>query len=226
MFIVCPSTIINASALETQNAPKRMLGRITLLPRRGIGAGTLLRLIFEIQILRYLVPLIPFVIAMIVWPHLALPISQAPVPMLIVIAVVETKVLSIKPDARESLISDADMARGEDALRFNATRILTRMAANRDLTEGEIMLVVEQSEMARVPPLTLVSVQSVTPKAAVLDLSSEEQDVLRETLFDAENTERQMHLVALRQNENLRSVTLDVSTVSAHARMAALMQTA
>jgi hypothetical protein len=226
MFIVCPSTIWNASALETQNAPKRMLGRITLLPRRGIGLRTLARLVFEIQILRYLVPLIPFVVAMLIWPHLALPISQAPVPMLIVIAVVETKVLSISPSARDTLISDADMERGLDAFRFNATKILTRIAVNHDLTEGEIMLVVEQSEIARVPPLTLVSVQKAAPKAAVLDLSPEERHMIQDTLFDDPHTARQMHLIALRQNENLRSVTLDVHSVSAHARMAALMQTA
>ncbi len=196
-----------------------------MVPRRGIRFGVLCRLIFEIQILRYLLPLVPFVVAMLVWPHLALPISQAPVPMLIVIAVVETKVLSIKPDARAALIEDADMARGLDALRFNATRILTRIAADRKLSDSELLLVVEQSEIARIPPLTLVSIQQSQPKAHVLDLTQQECELIQTTLFDGDISERQLHLISLRQAENLRSIALDTRSISAHARMAALMQT-
>jgi hypothetical protein len=226
MFIVSPTTIVNASALEMQSAPKRMLGRITLLPRRGIDGRTLLRLVFEIQILRYLVPLVPFVVAMLIWPHLALPISQAPVPMLIVIAVVETKVLSIKPAAREGLVSDADMARGLDALRFNATALLTRFAANWQMTEGELLLVVEQSEIARVPPLTLVSVQRASPSPQVMALTANERQLITKMLFDEQISEKQLHLISLRTAENLRGIPLDARSVSAHARMAALLQSA
>jgi hypothetical protein len=177
------------------------------------------RLIFEVQILRYLVPLIPFIVAMFVWPDLALPISQAPIPMMLVIAFFETRVLSIKPAKRSTLISDADMARAEDALRFNARSILRQIAARRMLTTEEIMLVVEQSTMARVPPLTLVSVQEAEPTPRVLDLDAEERALIEASLFDEAFTEADLHRVTLRQNENLRAIAFDASTLSAHERM-------
>jgi hypothetical protein len=224
MFIVSPSTLWNAHALQMQSAPKRMLRRITLLPKNRISARLLLRLIFEVQILRYLVPLLPFIAGMFIWPDLALPISQAPIPMMIVIAMFETRVLSIKREKRETLISDGDMARGEDALTFNAKRILARIAAGRNLRSEELLLVVEQSIMARVPPLTLVSVQEAAPTPRVLDLDEAEMQLLEETLFDAEFTEKVLHRITLRQNENLRYVRFDAASLSAHARMAALMQ--
>lgn len=224
MFVVTPSTLWNAQALQMQLAPKRMLRRITMLPRGRVSAGLLLRLIFEVQILRYLIPLLPFIIAMFVWPDLALPISQAPVPMMLVIAFFETRVLSIKRENREKLISDAEMARGEDALRFNATRLLRQIAAARGLETEKIMLVLEQSTMARVPPLTLVSVQEAEPEPRVLDLAPEEKRLIEDDLFDATFTEALLHRITLRQNENLRHVAFDASTLSAHARMAALMQ--
>lgn len=224
MFVVTPSTLWNPRALQMQQAPKRMLRRISILPRGRVSIGLMARLVFEVQILRYLVPLLPFIVAMFVWPDLALPISQAPVPMMIVIAIFETRVLSIKRENREKVISDAEMARGEDALCFNATRLLRQIAAARGLQSEEIMLVVEQSTMARVPPLTLVSVQEVEPEPRVLDLAPEEKRLIEEGLFDATFTEALLHRITLRQNENLRHVAFDASTLSAHARMAALMQ--
>jgi hypothetical protein len=177
------------------------------------------RLIFEVQILRYLVPLIPFIVAMFVWPDLALPISQAPIPMMLLIAFFETRVLSIKPAKRSTLISDADMARAEDALRFNARSILRQIAAKRMLRTEEIVLVVEQSTMARVPPLTLVSVQEAEPTPRVLDLDAEEHALIEASLFDDTFTEADLHRVTLRQNENLRAIAFDASTLSAHERM-------
>jgi len=225
MFIVTPSTLWNAHALQMVSAPKRMLRRISILPRHPIPLGLMARLIFEVQILRYLVPLIPFVVAMFVWPDLALPISQAPIPMMIVIAIFETKLLAIKRENRDKQIDDAGLARVADALRFNATRILTTLAAGRDLRDAEIMLVVEQSTLARVPPLTLVSVQEVEPKPRVLDLTDEEQALIDAQLFDVELTEALLHRVSLRKNETLHSVAFDARNLSAHARMAALVKT-
>ena len=224
MFIVSPSTVTNAHALETRNVPKRMIGRIAVIPRRGASLRTVARLVFEVQILRYLAGLLPFVIAMLIWPHLALPISQAPVPMLIVLMLIETKVLTLTPAARKQIVSDAAMARTRDALQFNATRILSRIAAARQMQKGELLLVIEQSEIARVPPLTLVSIQQSFPEPMVLDLSPAERALITETLFDDTLTERALHHVSLREGENLRSIALDVSTLSAHARMAALME--
>lgn len=224
MIIVSPSTVWNASALETRTIPKRVLGRITILPRTHPGGATLLRLTVEVQVFRYVLPLIPFVVAMFVWPHLALPISQAPVLMLMAIAFVEMRVLSVRPDDRERLIGDGEMASTLDALRFNATRLLTRLAARRGLTKGELLLVIEQSELARIAPLTLVSVQQNEPAPLVLTLDAEEQRMIRDGVFDDQVSERKLHLIALRENENLRSIALNVATISAHARMTALLE--
>jgi hypothetical protein len=224
MIIVSPSTIWNAGALETRTIPKRVLGRITLLPRGGLSGRTLLRLVFEVQLLRYALPLIPFLVAMFTWPHLALPIAQAPVLMLMAIALVEMRLLSVRRKDRDALIGDGEMAGTLDALNFNATRLLTRLAARRGLTRGELILVIEQSELARVPPLTLVSVQQREPDPQVLTLDPEERRMIREGLFDDQVTETTLHLVALRENENLRMIALDVASISAHARMTALLE--
>jgi len=224
MIIVSPSTIWNAGALETRTIPKRVLGRVTLLPRTGVSGRTLLRLVFEVQLLRYALPLIPFLIAMFTWPHLALPIAQAPVLMLMASALVEMRLLSVRRKDRDALIGDGEMAGTLDALNFNATRLLTRLAARRGLTRGELILVIEQSELARVPPLTLVSVQQREPEPQVLTLDPEERRMIREGLFDDQVTETTLHLVALRENENLRMIALDVASISAHARMTALLE--
>lgn len=222
MFIVAPSTMLNAAALETRQLPKRMIGRIAVLPKRGASPRLWLRLLFEMQVLRYLLPLVPFVIAMLIWPRLALPIAQAPVPMVLMIALVEMKVLAMSPDARKRLASEDEIARLRDALRFNATRVLTRLAARRGIEKGEVLLVVEQSELARIAPLTLVSVQAALPEPEVLDLDPQERDIITDGLFDAEFTQRDLQRLTLAGKENLHSVALDVSTISAHARMAAM----
>lgn len=223
MFIVCPSTLCNSKALETRSVPKRMIGRIAIIPRRGASWRVVARLVFEVQVLRYLIALLPFVIAMLVWPHLALPISQAPIPMLFLIYFVETRVFNIPPGKRCDLISDAERDRILDALQFNARRVLTRIAARKDLQEGEIHLVVEQSEMGRVPVLTLVSVQQATPSPEVLDLDPAEREMIRTSLFDDTLSEDGLHKATLRERKNLWTVILDAREVSAHARMAALM---
>ena len=224
MIIVSPSTIWNASALETRTIPKRVLGRITILPHTGLGTGTFLRLIFEVQVLRYVLPLVPFVIAMFVWPDLALPIAQAPILMMMVVAFCEMRLLAVGRDDREKLIADSDMVSTLDALRFNATRVLTRLAARRGLTGGELVLVIEQSQLARIAPLTLVSIQQHEPAPMVLALDAQEQQMIREGLFDDQLTERKLHLISLRENQNLRSISLNTATISAHARMAALLE--
>lgn len=185
---------------------------------------TLLRLIFEVQALRYVLPLIPFVIAMFVWPHLALPIAQAPILMVLVVGFFEMRLLAVKREEREKLITEVDMASTLDALRFNATRLLTRLAARRGLTSGELLLVIEQSQLARIAPLTLVSIQQREPAPKVLTLDTDERQMIREGVFDAQLTERKLHLVGLRENENLRTIALDTATISAHARMTALLE--
>lgn len=224
MFIVSPSTLLNARALETRNVPKRMIGRISIIPRRGASWRMVMRLIFQVQVLRYLAALLPFVIAMFVWPHLALPISQAPIPMLFLIYFVETRVFSMPKHKREELISEDDADRTLDALEFNGRRLLTKIAALKGLQGGEVHLAVEQSELARVPPLTLVSVQLTGTDPRVLDLNEAERALIDSQLFDETLTEEQLHLVTLREGKNLRSVVIDASEISAHARMAAIME--
>lgn len=221
MFIVSPSTLYNANALETRAVPKRMIGRISLIPRRGASWRIIVRLIFEVQVLRYLIALLPFVIAMVIWPDLALPISQAPIPMLFLIYFVETRVFDMPRAKRERLISEVDRDRTLDALQFNGRRVLTQIAARQGIAEGELHLVVEQSEMGRVPPLTLVSIQQATPKPRVLDLNMSDRCVIADGLFDETLTEHQLHLVTLRDRKNLHSVMIDARDISAHARMAA-----
>jgi len=223
MFIVSPSTILNSRALETRGVPKRIIGRISLFPRQGATWRLVLRLIFEVQVLRFFLALMPFIVAMFIWPDLALPISQAPIPMLFLIFFVETRVFNMSKEKREALMSDADMDRTLDALQFNARRVLTKIAAHKGLQSGEIHLVVEQSQLARVPVLTLVSVQRAGTDPLVLDLDETERRMIDDGLFDGSLTEESLHLVTLRQSKNLRSVVIDASEISAHARMAAVM---
>jgi hypothetical protein len=116
------------------------------------------------------------------------------------------------------------MASTLDALRFNATRLLTRLAARRGMTDGELLLVIEQSQLARVAPLTLVSIQQREPAPMVLTLDADEQRMIQEGLFDDQLTERKLHLVGLRENETLRTISLNTATISAHARMTALLE--
>ena len=222
MFIVSPSTLYNFKALETRNVPKRMIGRISIIPRQGASWRLIGRLIFEVQVLRYLTALAPFVLAMLIWPHLALPISQAPIPMLIVIALVETKVLNMPKEKREALMSDDEMHRVKDALNYNSKRILTRFVARHGHQRGEFYLVVEQSELARVRPLTLVSVQTAHPNPMVLALDAEDREMITDLLFDDIFDEAALHCVTLHARQNLHHVVLDARSISAHARMAAL----
>lgn len=225
MFIVSPSTILNSRALETRGVPKRIIGRISLFPRQGATTRLVLRLLFEVQVLRFFVALMPFVVAMFIWPDLALPISQAPIPMLFLIFFVETRVFNMSKEKRKALMSEAEMDRTLDALAFNARKVLTKIAALKQMQNGEVHLVVEQSELGRVPVLTLVSVQLAGPDPEVLDLDDTERRIIEEGLFDDNLTEEQLHLVTLRQSKNLRSVAIEASEISAHARMAALMDT-
>ena len=178
--------------------------------------------LFEAQPLRYGATLVPFIVAMLAWPHLALPIAQAPLAMLLFIGFIEMKILRVKPEARTGLASDAEAARVLDGLRFRSVGVLRRIAAHRGLREGELHLIVEQSELARIAPLTLVSIQYEGGSPEVLDLDEAERDHLH-GLFDEDLTERDLHRINLRENEFLRDIAFDARGVSAHAQLAALM---
>lgn len=224
MFVMTPDTVWNPGALETRRIPKKILGRVALLPRRGVDARLLARVAVEGQFLRFTAALAPFILAMLVWPEAALPISQAPLAMLVVIGVVEMKLLRIAPERRADVTSAEAAARTLDALRFRAARLLARIAARRGMADGRLHLVVEQSELARIAPLTLVSVQFDGDRREVVALDADEVAMLRDDLFDDELTETALHRANLRDNTFLRDMPFDVAGVSAHARLAARLR--
>lgn len=221
-FILSPETVWNPKALETGSVPRKVLHRIAFLPKGG-GAALAARVIFENEPLRYFIALSPFVVAMFIWRDLALPISQAPVAMIIVIGFFEMKVLRVSAEKRKTLMDEYEAARVLDTLNFRARRVLTKLAALRGQTSGELMLVVEQSELAHITPLTLVSVQTREGKPRILPLAPEERDLISAELFDSEFTERMLHRANLREDLFLRSVSFDARGVSGHARLEALL---
>ena len=221
MFIVTRDTILNRAILDVSSLPRRFFGRVLVLPRREAGLRFWLRLIVELQALRYIVSLVPFVVAMLIWPDLAFPLAQAPLAMLIAIAFVEIKLLRLSDAAREAVTTEAGAARTLDTLTFRARGLLRDIAARHGLEAGELQLVVEQSELARVAPFTLVSVQSAQPRPHLLDLTAQDRAALRGALFDADMTEADLQRANLREGVFLRSVRFEARSVSAHARLAA-----
>ncbi len=222
MFLVSPATVLNSAALDMRQVPRQFLGRSLLWPLRGAGPGLRLRMIFEAELLRYLGALLPFVFGALIWRDSALAIAQAPLIMLLVVYAVEMRLLRLTPAARKALVDPADAERGLDLLRARALSILTRIAARRDPAAGPLHLVVETSDLARVPPLTLVSVQS-EDGPHVLRLDPTEEAMIRETLFQPPLDERRLHRINLAQDQGLRDISLDPRSVSAHARLAAMM---
>ena len=223
ILYAAPSRVLNPSVLEITAPPRKFLGRgFGIVPRGTVTHAGFWRLVVEFQLLRYLVALTPFPLAMLIWPHLALPISQAPLLMFLLVYAVESRVLAIPRDARKALVGEVEAARALDALRIRGAAILSRIAAGRGMQEGELHLAVEQSELARVVPLTVVSVQLAGRPAEVLDLTDDEIALIDAELFGDGLDERLLHRVNLAQNTFLRSVAFDASAVSAHARLEAL----
>lgn len=222
MLIVTEDTILNRGALETRSLPKRFFGRVMLFPRRA-GLRLWLRLLAEVQVLRYFASLAPFVLIPLYWQGLALPISQAPLVMLIVIAAVELKVLRLSKAARTRQVAADESARRLDTLAFRARDCLRRIAARQGIAEGELQLVVEQSELARMPPLTLVSVQTDRPAPRLLALDDGDRAILRDRLFGNGLTEADLLAVSHRADRYLHAITQEARAVSAHARLAAAL---
>jgi hypothetical protein len=223
MLIVTDATIANRGVLETRSLPKKFLGRVQLVPRRG-GFRLWLRLIVEMQLLRYLSVLLPFVAIPLMSRDLALPVTQAPLAMLIVIAFVEMKVLRLSKAGRQRAVGEDEAARRLDTLAFRAKACLRRIAARHGIAEGELRLVIEQSELARIPPLTLVSVQTDRPGPRLLSLDEADRAVLREGLFGDGLTERDLLAVNHRADLYIRDIAQEARAVSAHARLAAALE--
>jgi hypothetical protein len=223
ILYAAPSRVLNRSVLEITAPPRKFLGRgFGIVPRGTVLRGGFWRLVVEYQLLRYLVALFPFPVAMLVWPHLALPISQAPLLMFLLVYFVESRVLAVPKEARKHLIPEIEAARALDTFRVRGAAVLSRIAAGRGLASGELHLAVEQSELARVAPLTVVSVQVDGRPATVLDLTDVEVKMIESELFADGLDERLLQRVNLAENTFLRSVAFDASTVSAHARLEAL----
>jgi hypothetical protein len=222
MLVVTEDTIANRGVLETRSLPKRFFGRVTLFPRKA-PLGLRLRLLLEIQVLRYFGALAPFVLIPLIWRNTALPISQAPLVMLIAIAAVELRVLRLSKRARARAVPQDEAARRLDMLAFRARACLRRIAARQGIAEGELRLVIEQSELARVPALTLVSVQTETPEPRLLSLSDADVAILQDGLFDEVFTEAHLLAVNHREDRYLRDIAQEARAVSAHARLAAFL---
>lgn len=219
MIILCSDTVLNTGSLETRSLPKKVIGRVQVIPRRA-GLRVWSRLILEMQLVRYLLALLPFLAMVLFSRDLALPVTQAPLAMILVIATVELKVLRLSDRARDRLMTQAEAERIHDAFTFRAKALLRRIAAQRSLEVGELRLVAEQSELARVPPLTFVSVQSAEPATHVVALTVEDRKLLA-TLFDADLSERDLHHANLRTGEALQEVRIEAASVSAHGRLSA-----
>ncbi|MEL6522110.1 MAG: hypothetical protein AAFQ66_14170 [Pseudomonadota bacterium] len=224
LFVVTQSTLARPRGLQTRHVPRKIIGRgIPLWPKDGLRHPMVRRLILEWSLVRYFLALLPFLLAMIIWPDLALPISAAPLLMFAAIYAVEMQVLAIpRARTRDALVDQTTADRVLDSLQARAQGILTQLAAGRDLQAGRLYFVIEQSALARVPPLTLVSVQQVHEGTRFLDLTEAEVAQIEETLFVGDLTEQALQRVNLRQNQFLRSTELDPRTISAHARLKAL----
>ncbi|MDJ1006881.1 MAG: hypothetical protein QNJ13_03575 [Paracoccaceae bacterium] len=216
--------ILNPSLLETKSVPRRVLSLgMLVLPRTAPWRAVFWRAVLEHPLARYTVALSPFLVALFLFPHLALPIAEAPLLMFLTIWLFERYVLSISdPKARRALISEDEAGRVLDGLRVAAEAALTRIAAARGLEAGTLHLVVEQSAYARVPPLTLVSVLHEGDRVRVLDLDAGERRAIGAALFSEPGTERALHRANLADGEQIRRFALEPGTISAHARLAAL----
>lgn len=234
ILFVTPSTILNRARLELRRAPKKLLGfGVGPIPRGAVLKAVFWRLFFENALPRYIVALSPFPVLLWLFPQSALAVSQAPLFMLALVLFVETYVLSISdPDKRKALIDPVEAAKGLDRLQLRGKAALAEIAAKRGVETGALYLVVEQSEMWRAPPLTLISVQRPPREGGgdggeegefgFLDLDSAEKTLLETSLFDEALTERLLHRINMAQSTSVRSISLETRSVSAHARLAAL----
>lgn len=221
MFIVTRDTVLNRSALEMRSVPRRFFGRVTLWPAGG-RPGLWLRVVLEVELWRYLLALVPFGVAAVMFPDYAIAIAQAPLPMLILVYFVESRLLRVPKARRAGMLPRADVDRGLDLIRARSVQVLTRIAAGRGMVQGVLHLVIEQSDLWRAPPLTYVSVQA-EDGPEILRLTEKERGLLAETLFQPPLTEGDLLRLNIADDTHLRDIAFDCGRVSAHARLAALM---
>ena len=222
MLILTHRTLSNPSILKVRQLPRKFFGRVAVWPRGPLGFWRFMRLIIEFQAIRYILTLSPFIFIGLSWNALALPMAQAPILMIFMIWVVEMRILRVSKARRPRLMEGADAERALDLLRVQARAALTKIAAKREMKRGELHLVVEQSELWRIAPLTYVTVQS-EDGPEVVRLDKAEIEILERTLFQPPLTEAVLQRVNQSQGVFLRDITFDIRGVSAHARLAAAL---
>ena len=222
MLILTHRTLRNPSILKVRQLPRKFFGRVAVWPRGTLGFWRFMRLIIEFQAIRYILTLSPFIFIGLSWNALALPMAQAPILMIFMIWVVEMRILRVSKARRPRLMEGADAERALDLLRVQARAALTKIAAKREMKRGELHLVVEQSELWRIAPLTYVTVQS-EDGPEVVRLDEAEIEILERTLFQPPLTEAVLQRVNQSQGMFLRDITFDTRGVSAHARLAAAL---
>lgn len=222
MLILTHETLRNPAILSVRQLPRKFFGRVTVWPKGRIRFGQLMRIVIEFQWVRYSLSLLPLIIIGLIWNGMAMPLSQAPILMLLIIWWVEMRLLRVPPAKRARLIDAADAERGLDVLRVQSRAVLTQIATGRGLRAGQLHLVIEQSELGTFTPLTYVSVQSdIGPE--VVALNAAERDIIAAGLFQPPLDETLLHRINQSQNIFLRDVTLDARGISAHARLAAAL---
>ncbi|MFT4784480.1 MAG: hypothetical protein ACI80I_003595 [Akkermansiaceae bacterium] len=222
MLILTHATVRNPAILKVRQLPRKFFGRVTVWPKGRIGGARALRIVAEFQFVRYALALLPLIVVALVWNRTALIMSQAPLLMLALIWWVEMRLLRVSPKRRAKLIDQVEAERGLDLLRVQARGVLTRIAAARGLRKGQLHLVIEQSDLGAIAPLTYVSVQS-EEGPEVISLTFDEQRVLWDGLFQAPMNERLLQRINLSQGVFLRDISLDAGGVSAHARLSAAL---
>lgn len=209
--------------LVIKTVPKRFLSLGRRLYPRNIASGLFWRTLFEMPAARYMLALLPIPVVLLFKPEWALPVSLAPVPMAMFVMMLEGYLLSVpNPAARRALVRAEDADRGLDTLRARGMAALTRLVAAREADGGTYHLVIEQSSLLRIPPLTHVSLQQGGVKPRIVDLTEEEQAMLQESLFDEDFDETALRQINVAQDQMVRSFTLEAGGVSAHARLTAL----
>lgn len=222
MHILTHSTLHNPAILKVRQLPRKFFGRVSVWPRGPLGFSVIMRLIIEFQAVRYILSLSPFVFIGLSWNALALPMAQAPILMIFMIWLVEMRVLRVPNARRPKLMEPAQAERMLDLLRVQSRAALTKIAAARGMKRGALHLVVEQSELWRLPPLTYVSLQSEDGPEVVC-LSVAEQEIIKNALFQPPLTEKLLQRVNQSQGVFLHDITFDARGVSAHARLAAAL---
>lgn len=215
MFVVSPATILNPTKSKRRTDADRLIGsRPLIVPRTSSLSWVILRLAFEWSLLRHIFILSPIPVSFLLFPSLIQQAMALPPLFMLIVMHAEGNL----PTIRSRVSPDTTIDRGMDVLAQRGRKLLTRLAAMRGLAGGRLTLVIEQSEMVNLPPLTFVSVRS-TGSAGMLDLTHSEIAILREGLFDAAFDERQLHRINQTQRCSIRKVTLDASSISAHARL-------